>query len=251
MIIDMHVHLWEGLYGEHKARILNAIELYSISKVYVSGLSVYIPSKEQVAGVNLEVARFMREEPDKISGYVYISPEHDNAVDVLKRGIEEQGFAGAKFWVSALCDDMCVDRVMEKIIDYGVPLLVHAYHKAKGQLPRESIGINVANLARRYPEARIIMAHLGGNCYNGLPAIRDCENVWVDFSGTLFRGDELSYAVECLGAARVLFGSDMPGVFLVNLGQVLEAKITRDEKDLILYKNALKLFDNKAEIRMG
>ena len=36
----------------------------------------------------------MAEEPDKISGYVYISPEHDNGGRIKARNQKEQGFAG-------------------------------------------------------------------------------------------------------------------------------------------------------------
>lgn len=228
------------------------MEQYNIDRVYVSGLSGSTPTSQEVTEVNREVASFVREEPEKIGGYVYISPEHDNATDVLKRGIEEQGLSGAKFWISSLCDDVCVNPVAEKIIDYGVPLLIHAFHKSNGQYPNESVGYNVAVLARRYPELKIIMAHMGGNCYNGIPAIRDCPNVWVDYSDSLFRGDELTYAIEVIGADRILHGSDMPpGSYLVNLGQVLEANMSKENRDKILYKNALQVFNRSLKLKAG
>lgn len=249
MIIDIHAHLWAGACEENKAEILRTIERYSITKVYVSGLHGYTPDPEQVAGINRKVAGFVRENPGSICGYVYISPEHDNAVEVLKRYIEEPGFVGVKLWVSTLCDDPCVNPVVEKAIDYGVPVLLHAFHKATGQLPNESVGINVRNLALRYPEAKLIMAHLGGNCYDGIPAIRDCENVWADISGSIFRADDLIYAVESIGADRILFGTDLPGSFAVNYGEVLEANISEDEKNKILYKNTLVLFDRNFKIK--
>ena len=100
---------------------------------------------------------------------------------------------------------------------YNVPVLIHAFYKATGQYPNESTGRNVARVAARYPELKIIMAHLGGNCYDGLPAIRSFPNVWVDYSGSIFRADELPYALEMVGANRILHGSDMPGAYLVCL----------------------------------
>lgn len=249
MIIDVHAHLWQRSEDKNKESILTAMERFEIDKVYVSGLSVHIPDYEQVAWANRVVYEFKKENPGKIAGYVYVSPEHDNAFEVLQKGIEEYNLDGVKLWVSTFCDDECVNRIAEKTIDYGVPLLVHAYHKANGQLPYESVGSNVRALALRYPELKIIMAHFGGNCYNGIPAIRECPNVWVDYSGSLFRGDELNYALESVGAKRILFGTDMPGSYLVNLGQVLEAEMSEHERELILYKNALELFDPK--FRLG
>lgn len=248
-IIDIHTHLWHGYYEQNKTALLQAIERYGISRIYVSALGGYQPDPDTVTVLNSQVAQFHREHPDTVSGYVYLSPEHPNAMDVLRRGIEEQGMDGVKLWVSTFCDDPCVFPLVEKIIGYGVPLLLHSFHKALGQIPTETVGKNVANLARRYPECKIIMAHLGGNCYNGVPAIRDCSNVWCDYCGSIFRGDELDYALEYLGADRILYGTDMPGSYVVNLGQALDAHITADDRDKILYQNALKLFDR--DFRIG
>ena len=244
MIIDVHTHLWEGRWEQDKAALLHAMELYGISKIYVSGLGVHKPSPEQVEEANRQIAQFVREQPGQVEGYVYVSPEHSDALDVVRRGIEEQGMSGIKFWVSTLCDEPCVNPVVEAAIDYQVPILIHAFHKAIGQYEGESIGRNVAALARRYPEAKLIMAHLGGNCYNGIPAIRDLPNVWVDASGSIFREDELEYAAEFVGIDRIVFGTDMPGSYLVNLGQVLEARFDAQARDKILSGNALKLFEH-------
>ena len=111
---------------------------------------------------------------------------------------------GVKLWMASLCDDPRVFPVVEQCIEYRAPILIHSFHKAVGQLPFETTGEHVANLARRYPQARILMAHLGGNAYHGLPAIRDCPNVWTDICSSIFRGDSLSYALELLGEDRIL-----------------------------------------------
>ncbi len=245
MVIDVHTHIWASNYKQTKEDLLKAMDRYHIDRIYVSGLEGYTPTKEKVDELNDEVARFMKENKERVGGYVYVSPEHDNATEVIRRGIEDQGMEGIKLWVSTFCDDVCVNPVMEQAIFYGVPVLMHTFHKANGQVPNESLGNHIANIARRYPEAKILMAHLGGNCYHGLPAIRDCKNVWTDFSGSIYVGDAIEYAVDLLGADRVLFGTDMIGSYLVNLGQVLEADLSWEEKDKILYKNALHLFDKE------
>ena len=242
MLIDVHAHLWGGRYEVNKRDILRAMEQYQIDQVFVSGLNGHRPDVEQVEEANRQVADFVRAHPGRIRGYVYVSPEHTNAVEVLRRGIEERGMEGTKFWVSTLCDAPEVDRVAEWIIRYRIPLLVHAFHKATGQYPNESTGQQVAALARRYPEMSIIMAHMGGNCYHGIPAIRACPNVFVDYSGSIFRANELDYALESIGAERILFGTDMPGACLVSLGQLEASSATPYERELICYRNAQRLF---------
>ena len=243
-IIDIHTHIWRARgYRQDEDALLQAVERYHITRIHVSALGGYQPAPEVVKELNEAVSRFHRAHPDCVSGYVYISPENPDAMEVLRHGIEDQEMDGVKFWVSAPCDDPCVYPLVERMIGYGVPLLIHAFKKANGQVPNESIGENVARLARRYPEAKIIMAHLGGNCYDGVPAIRDVPNVWCDWCGSIFRGDELAYALEYLGPDRLLYGTDMPGSFLVNLGQLLELDLSDADRDKILYGNAEKLFD--------
>ena len=243
MLIDIHAHIWKGAYRQNREDLLKAAVLYDITKIYVSGLGGYYPDKEEIAELNFEVYKFMAERPDKIEGYCYVNPYNANSLDVLKNSIEEYGMSGMKLWVASFCDDPSVFPLVEKCIDYRMPILIHAFHKANNQLEFESLGTNVARLAERYPEARIIMAHLGGNCYNGIKPVRDYENVYVDISGSLFRRDELDYTVKQIGSERILFGTDMIGSFLVNLGQVEEADLTHEQKAMILYGNALRIFD--------
>ena len=157
MVIDMHAHIWKGRYKENKVELLKASELYGISKIYITGLSSYLPDEAEINELNHEVYNFMKEQPKKIEGLCYINPRNKNSLDVLKNGIEYYGMSGMKLWVATLCDDLLVSPYVEKCIDYKVPILVHAFHKAVGQLEFESLGEHVANLAAKYPEAKIIM----------------------------------------------------------------------------------------------
>ena len=55
--------------------------------------------------------------------------------------------------------------------------------------------------------------------------------------------DALDYALEYVGADRLLHGSDMPGNYLVNLGQVIALDIDEESRAKILGGNAKRLFD--------
>lgn len=246
MLIDIHAHIWKGNYARDKAEIVKACSLYGISKVYISGLNSLNPDEEEIKELNHEVYKFMQEQPGLIEGFCYVNPLYKKCLDDLKKGIEEYRMSGMKLWVATFCDDPHVFPLVEKCIEYGIPILVHSFHKSVGQLDNESTGIHVANLARLYPEAKIIMAHLGANCYHGIKAIRNCGNVWVDISGSIFRRDDIDYSINQIGAERILFGTDMPGSFLINLGRIEEAELTQEQRDLIYYKNALKILTNSA-----
>lgn len=242
MIIDIHSHIWGADYEYYKRENLKMLEKYGVDKIYISPLSEHYPDKETVRNMNAEAARFIKENRSEIGGFVYVSPEHDNAAEVVSRGIENMGFAGIKLWVSELCDSECVYPVMEKAEKYNVPVLIHTFKKAQGQLRKESTAKNVANVARRFPNVKIIMAHLGGNCYDGIPQIADLKNVWVDISGTLHHSNELNYTKRYIGASRILFGTDLTS-FSICYGQVAEADLTEDERNDILGNNAVYVLD--------
>jgi predicted TIM-barrel fold metal-dependent hydrolase len=247
VIIDIHAHLWGGQYAENKAEIVRACQRHGLTRCYISGLGAFQPDPEEIAELNREVYRFQREEPGLIQGYAYVNPNHGNALAVLQRCVEEWGMAGMKLWVACYCDAPQVYPLVEQCIDYRIPVLLHTFHKRVGQLPNESLATHVARLAKRYPEAKLIMAHLGGNCYHGIKVVQAYPNVFVDFSGSMFRRGDLDYACRLLGAERILFGSDLPVADpLVSLGQVEEADLMEAEKEVILHKNALALFARRS-----
>lgn len=243
MIIDAHTHIWGGDYEGSTRTLLRACDRFGISKLHVSGLKSHYPDEAEVSNLNADVYRFMKERPGLVEGYAYVNPVHANATDVLRRGIETYGMTGMKLWVATFCDDPRVFPLVEICMEANIPILIHSFHKAVDQLPYETTGVQVANLAKRYPSAKLLMAHFGGNCYHGIKAVRGCRNVWHDFSGSPFRRDDVDYAAERVGVDRIVFGSDMPVTYLVNVGQVEEAELTAEEKARIYCKNALELFD--------
>ncbi len=244
MIYDVHTHILEGRYEETKEKMLRISDRYGIDKIFVSCLTeIPNPNEAQVDEVNSECYKFKREHPELVESYVYISPELPNAMDTLRKGIEDNSAVGVKLWMSTTCDDARVNPIVEKMIEYKAPILIHAFHKAVGQLAFETTGEHVARLAKRYPESKLIMAHLGGNAYHSVPPIAECENVWVDMCSSIFRGDELTYTLQMVGEDRVLYGSDAPDVPpLVNLGQVEELNVSQQVKEKIYYLNTQKLF---------
>ena len=242
MIIDFHAHIWAAHPEEDKAAMRRAAKLYGIEKIYVSGLKSHISDEDEIAMLNDMVYQAMQEDT-LFGGAVYVNPLHKNVMDVIRRACEDRGFEIIKLWICTLADVPQMDPIMEYAAANGIPVLFHSFCKTIGQIPTESTGIHCANIARRHPETKIVMAHLGGNCYHGIPAIRDLPNVFCDFSGSIFTGDALNYAAEYLGTDRLVFGTDMPGSFLVNLGQVTGSDLTVADQQKLLRHNALKLLN--------
>ncbi len=246
-IIDMHAHLWLSRVDTCKKRIMRAIESYGIDEVFVSTLGGTHPDVEMVEKINLATYGFAKEEPTHIRSYTYISPEHENTLDVIRRGIEDNAAIGVKLWVSEPCDSPCMNAVAELLIGYGKPLLIHAATRAQTRpILTESTSVNIRNLALRYPELKIVMAHVDTNCYRGAQNVRELKNVLVDFSGGTGKSGEVEYTVKQLGADRVVFGTDLSEVsFAVPYGRLVEAKISDEDKAKILCKNTMKLYYGK------
>jgi len=146
--------------------------------------------------------------------------------------------AGVKLWVARRATDPGLDPILERAVHWRVPVLQHAWRKTTGNLEGESTPADVADLARRHPQAQIIMAHLNGCNPRGIEDIVDVPNVCVDTSGGDPESGVVELAVERLGAGRVVFGSDAPiRHFGVCLAKVLGANLPWETKRMILWDN--------------
>lgn len=69
-------------------------------------------------------------------------------------------------------------------------------------------------LVSRYPDVRIILAHVGRayglpNAQRGLPRLASCENLYFDTAANL-NADVFEFALQTVGVDRLLYGSDLP-----------------------------------------
>jgi uncharacterized protein len=249
MIIDAHTHLTAGD-STLTATAVAECERLGVDRIVCSAIAGYrhYPTFEQVSRSNDELYGVMRAHPDLVKGYCYVNPRHGKpALDDLRRRIEEQGMIGIKLWVATRADDPLVDPVIQQAIAYRAPILVHAWRKTVGQLSYESTAQDVARLGERYPEASIIMAHLGGQTESAMNAIAPYPNIRTDTSGSLIGGAEVAIAVQRLGAERVIFGSDLHGGDLaVNIGKIIAADLSPADQALVLGGNMAALL---AEVR--
>ena len=243
MVTDVHAHIMTHNIEGGKKNLLTVAERFGVDRYYISSIDGnHQPDEAAIENNNLVTWQFMQEHPELIKGYVYVNPRHKNALDVLKKGIEEQGMSGLKMWVATHADDPLNYPLFEKMIEYNKPILFHAFVKAVGQLEFETTSYHIGRLAERYPEAKIIMAHLGGEPYHAIRNVAKYKNVWIDHSGTLVGSNDLQHTIDLVGVDRVLFGSDMPITYAGAYGQVLEAKISEEDKQKIFWKNTAQLF---------
>lgn len=243
-VIDMHVHLWRHSVRNDEQVLRAMLDRYPISWLGVLPLwGGHHPSVAEIRAGNAAAAEFCRTDPRRLKPFVTVNPRHANSCEEIRRGYTEDGAIAVKVWVATLADQSLSDPLARECLRHDIPILFHAFHKSVGQLSHETDAQHVAALARRFPDLKIIMAHLAGNHLWGCAHIADCPNVWSDFSGTYCESGTIQHAVKMLGERRVLFGSDAPGAdFVNNWAKVEETNLTPAQKRLITHDNAAALF---------
>lgn len=243
MIIDIHTHNFlRDTDAVAAAAVRNRINFWVfLGDVFRFGL---YPNPAQISIINDATLAAVRRYGAQSCGFCFLNPANpaDTVRRELVRCLAQPEFRGVKLEISMNCRNPGMDTIMEIIQEYEVPLLQHCWYKTVGKCPDESDPSDVAWLARRHPEAKIIMAHITGCGFRGIEDIAGCANVVVDTSGGQPEFGFVEYAVKRLGAERVVFGSDAPcRDFCSQLARVTEADISDAAREWILYKNAKRL----------
>jgi predicted TIM-barrel fold metal-dependent hydrolase len=248
MIWDCHCH-FSGVTGatpgERISRLLGFADRMGIERICLSmGLNwSHDPSPDDLRKQNDEVLRAVATFPHRVFGFVYLSPKHvETSLAELNRCVLDGPMVGVKLWVAKRCNGPELDPIVRRAVQLKAIILQHTYVKTTGNLPGESTPADLAELARRHPDATFICGHTGGNQALGVPAIRDCKNIYADLCGSDPCGGLTELAVRELGAKRVLYGSDAGGrSFASQLAKVYGAEIPDSAKKLILGENLRRL----------
>lgn len=252
MIVDAHAHypwyLGNLAKMEDVADFLRVASKFGIGKLCLLGevfkYGLY-PDEKQITEINNLTAVLLKEYPDSFLGFCYINPSNSQASieDEIDRRITEDKFKGLKLEASLNCRSPQMDPVMKRARMHECVVYQHTFYKTVDKVPEESDPSDVANLAARFPDVKIVMPHLACCGIRGVLDIENHKNVYVDTSGSQPVSGILEYAVEKLGADRILYGSDAPGRdFSCQLGRIYGAEISDEDKNKILNLNAANIF---------
>lgn len=259
--LDVHVHPMTcfgpykvGSAGEDARRLVEVARRARVEKMCLFSLHPTCPREPTVAQCREanDYALAMRDAaPDVFLPFCYVNPMYpDEAVAEIDRCVGGGRMCGIKLWVARRATDRGLDPILERAVALGVPVLQHAWIKTTGNLSGESFPVDVADLARRHPKARIIMAHLNGCGLRGIEDVAGCPNIFVDTSGGDPESGMVEAAVAALGPGRVVYGSDAPiRHFGVQLGKTLGTDLPDGVKRDILWNNAARLLPKWAEVK--
>ncbi len=182
---------------------------------------------------------------DKLYGLAFVNVGYTKeAIEEIEKCVYDYGFIGIKLYHHYFIDDPQQFAVIEKCIDLDIPILVHAGRSPQlsHSQPKLSGSQHFANIARLYPEANIIMGHIGGggDWQWQIKGIADCPSIVCDMSGSVVDAPIIEEAVATLGADRILFATD--GSYEAGVGKMLGANISEEDKKTILSGKAYERF---------
>jgi len=262
MLIDVHAHFYHAASPRADWRERNASRLAAGRKIgvtiHVASIlgswgrtsPTYFPSPRDVEHGNTALLALQQEHPDLIRGYVTVNPNYTAHARAEIARCLGAGMVGVKLAASRRATDPLLDPICELAAERGVPVLHHVWQHRRHDRPGQeaSDGRELAVLAARHPQARFILAHIGGggDWEHSLAALRAAPNVYVDLSGSGVDGGMLEACLEAAGVERLLWGSDLT----MDTGwaklRYLERLLPPHDLELVQWRNAARIFPRGA-----
>jgi predicted TIM-barrel fold metal-dependent hydrolase len=235
MIVDVHCHAWD--YERHftadfrsqakRARAGVEVDLSVRYEHYRANCppetrSIVFGGKARLGGVWIDddyVARYVADHSDTCIGFLSIDPAQEGWEAELKRGHLELGFRGVKLlpmYAGFRPDESRLDPFWEYASRNKLPVLLHTGTTFVAQAPLDcTLPRHLDAVAIRYPDVKIIMAHLGhpyeGEC---IVTARKHPNVYADVSALHYRPFQLYHSLMLVQEYgvwnKILFGTDYP-----------------------------------------
>lgn len=190
------------------------VEKYQLDRV------VFVTGRD-----NDTLARIVRKHPRSFMGFAFNNPTAPDAVDELRRAVDELGLVGYKTWSPRFdipFEDPKLHPLWRFIADRRLPVIIHfgLLGHAGGVVHHPLINpLTLYPVAREYAEIPFVIPHFGcGYWQELLQLCWSCPNIHVDTSGSnqwtrwmpypLTLEDLFRKAYETIGPRRIIFGTD-------------------------------------------
>lgn len=239
-IIDGHIHIgkWSSIFLNYETTVEQAVEVMKSSGIEEA---VCLPAD---ATPNAELLNETKNRKDfKFYFAAWINPDDKGLDSFLENNIRDVSLF--KFHPSVqrkrITDDS-YSKYIEMASDSGKPIVIHCgrwQEIASYKFPLE--------LAKKYPDLKIILAHLGGD--QPLIFLECAKEVKAINSKNIFLGSEsvrefyfVNEVVKTVGADKIIFGSDynlgLPNMYI----PVIESlSVSNEEKEMIFSENILRI----------
>jgi hypothetical protein len=243
MIVDGHTHFFRrfaGMQGLSPAEFVEGLRALGIDKALVFTLEGFFGEPQSA---NDELADLVKRYPEALKAFCTVNPRHGQAaIEELKRCVLDLGMVGLKLhnWLQAVSAvDPCMFPLIEEAARLEVPVVFH------DGTPPYCTTLQVAYLAKLYPEATIILGHSGLNDFwrQAIKAALRYDNIYLLPCGAPVQG--IAEMVETVGVDRLIWGSDFPfggpGAVVYARHKIECLEIPDSDKQRILGENIMRL----------
>lgn len=235
MIHDVHSHAWR--YPDHfnddfchqarRARAGVEVDLTVRYEDYRAAApaetrTIVFGGKARRSGVWVDdryVAEYAAAHSDTLIGFLSVDPTQEGWERELREGHQELGLRGIKLlpmYAGFRPEEARLDPLWQYATEQRLPVLLHTGTTFVAQAPLEcTLPRHLDAVAIRFPEVKIIMAHLGhpyeGEC---IVTARKHPNVYADISALHYRPFQLYQSLMLVQEYgvwdKILFGTDYP-----------------------------------------
>jgi uncharacterized protein len=235
LIIDVHTHAWEvpghmdrGFLEElQAARPGVKLEIHVEFADYMRAMepcdrAICFGLRGLLTGLHVPndySADFVARAPEKLIGFMSLDPTELSWLDDFEHGRADLKLKGVKLgpmYAGFDPTDPRLDALYSGCVRYNLPILFHMGTSFVRFGPLEfSRPILIDAVARRFPDLKIIIAHLG-HPWEGetIAVIRKHPNVYADVSALHYRPwqfyHSMMLAQEYSTLHKIFFGSDYP-----------------------------------------
>ena len=181
MIIDVHSHTWEypahfsDDFRQQAKRAKAGVEMdltvtYDAYRATAPDdtITIVFGGKAKLSGLWVDdqhVAKYVAADPARLIGFLSVDPTQPGWEEELRFGHQALGLRGIKLlsmYAGFRPDDSRLDPLWQYATEHHLPVLLHTGTTFVSQAPLEcTLPRHLDVVATRFPEVRIIMAHLG------------------------------------------------------------------------------------------
>lgn len=241
MIIDAHAHMdvfpargW----NDPPEKVIKYLDMANIDMAVVSTYANYPGTNER--GIE-QLYEHCNQFPGRFIPFLRMNPrfveQTEAAVDIA---VKKYGFKGIKLHPTSYAIHPFTEptlKIIRKAVEYDIPVLFHCSDECL------TLPLQIAEAAEACPEAKIILAHMGGfhHRQDAINVAKKYENVYLDMCEMPFAGS-IKQAVEEIGSEKMLFGTDLPTDNpIFEAEKVRMAGLKKEDEDNIFFRNAARL----------
>lgn len=279
MIVDIHSHTWS--YPQHftedfrqqsrRARAGMEVDLSVEYEAYRAHApndvqTIVFGGKARLSGLWVDdqyVADYVAAHSAELIGFLSVDPTQPGWQDELRDGHERLRLRGIKLlpmYAGFRPDDPQLDPLWSYAQAHHLPVILHTGTTFVAQAPLEcTLPRRLDDVAVRFPEAKIVLAHLGhpyeGEC---VAVIRKHPNLFADISALHYRPFQLFHSLMLVQEYgvwdKVLFGTDYPFTTvnstvegLHNLNKMVDGtnlpRLDLEQIELMIHRDSLQLLE--------